>query len=205
MIASAISLSIFFVASEDALRALRGETIKVVVSAVYPDNLKVIASQVNAERKIRRAEKEAALNALAGADVVTGTVEKVLEFGAIVNLGAVSGLLHQNEMDHKRVRVSDVVKVGDTVTVKVLEVNGEKISLSMKALKAHPWDVLKEQYHEGSSICPHKTQQQACCGQEPQLRHIRVQSDVQQFLYLNRTCETLRQRKGSRRECKPQG
>ena len=135
--------------SEDALRALRGETIKVVVSAVYPDNLKVIASQVNAERKIRRAEKEAALNALAGADVVTGTVEKVLEFGAIVNLGAVSGLLHQNEMDHKRVRVSDVVKVGDTVTVKVLEVNGEKISLSMKALKAHPWDVLKEQYHVG--------------------------------------------------------
>ena len=135
--------------SEEALRALKGETIKVVVSAVYPENLKVIASQVNAERKIRRAEKEAALNALTGADVVTGTVEKVLEFGAIINLGAVSGLLHQNEMDHKRVRVSDVVKVGDTVTVKVLEVNGEKISLSMKALKAHPWDVLKEQYHVG--------------------------------------------------------
>ena len=135
--------------SEEALRSLRGETIKVVISAVYTDNLKVIASQVNAERKIRRAEKEAALSALTNADVVTGTVEKVLDFGAIVNLGAVSGLLHQNELDHKRVRVSDVLKVGDSVNVKVLEVNGEKISLSLKALKAHPWDVLKEQYHVG--------------------------------------------------------
>ena len=135
--------------SEDALRALKGETIKVIISGVYPDNLKVIASQVNAERKIKRLEKEAAFEALAGADVVTGTVEKVLEFGAIVNLGAVSGLLHQNELDHKRVKVADAVKVGETVTVKVLGVNEGKISLSLKALKAHPWDVLKEQYHEG--------------------------------------------------------
>ena len=135
--------------SEDALRALKGETIKVIISGVYPDNLKVIASQVNAERKIKRLEKEAALEALTGADVVTGTVEKVLEFGAIVNLGAVSGLLHQNELDHKRVKVADAVKVGETVTVKVLGVNEGKISLSLKALKAHPWDVLKEQYHEG--------------------------------------------------------
>ncbi len=135
--------------SEDALRALRGETIKVVISSVYTDNLKVIASQVNAERKIRRAEKEAALGALANVDVVTGTVEKVLDFGAIINLGVVSGLLHQNEIDHKRVRVADVLKVGDSVNVKVLSVDGEKISLSMKALKAHPWDVLKEQYHVG--------------------------------------------------------
>ncbi len=135
--------------SEDALRALKGETIKVIITSVYPENLKVIASQVNAERKIKRLEKEAALAALTNADVVTGTVEKVLEFGAIVNLGAVSGLLHQNELDHKRVKVSDAVKVGDTVTVKVLGVNEGKISLSLKALKAHPWDVLKEQYHEG--------------------------------------------------------
>ena len=135
--------------SEDALRALKGETIKVIISGVYPDNLKVIASQVNAERKIKRLEKEAAFEALAGADVVTGTVEKVLEFGAIVNLGAVSGLLHQNELDHKRVKVADAVKVGETVTVKVLGVSEGKISLSLKALKAHPWDVLKEQYHEG--------------------------------------------------------
>lgn len=138
--------------SEDALRALKGETIKVVITSVYPDNLKVIASQVNAERKIKRLEKEAALASLANADVVTGTVEKVLEFGAIVNLGNVSGLLHQNELDHKRVKVADVVKVGDTVNVKVLEVKDGKISLSLKALKAHPWDVLKEQYHVGDVI-----------------------------------------------------
>ena len=72
-----------------------------------------------------------------------------LDFGAIINLGVVSGLLHQNEIDHKRVRVADVLKVGDSVNVKVLSVDGEKISLSMKALKAHPWDVLKEQYHVG--------------------------------------------------------
>lgn len=136
--------------STDALKKMKGEKIQVVVTSVYPENLKVIVSQTIAEKKIRRAAKEKALAAITAGDILTGTVEKVLDFGAIVSFGEVSGLLHRNEMDHKMVRnVNDYVKENDEVTVKVLHVEDGKIALSMKALTKHPWEVLKETYHEG--------------------------------------------------------
>lgn len=79
-----------------------------------------------------------------------GEVLTVLPYGAIVSLGEVSGLLHQSEVDHKPIRnVSSRLKVGDKVKVKIIGIDGNKISLSMKALVKHPWEVLKEKYHVG--------------------------------------------------------
>lgn len=73
-------------------------------------------------------------------DIVTGKVAKVLDFGAVVEFGKKDGLLHISELAHRRIgRVEEVVNVGDTVTVKILRIEGErgreKISLSLKALQ----------------------------------------------------------------------
>ncbi|MBL4809854.1 MAG: S1 RNA-binding domain-containing protein, partial [Phycisphaerales bacterium] len=72
----------------------------------------------------------------------TGTVTKIMDFGAFVQVApGVEGLVHISELDWKRVNtVSDVVQEGEVVQVKVLSVNAEdhKISLSIKQLKDRP-------------------------------------------------------------------
>lgn len=136
--------------SEEALKQLKGEFIDVIVTGVNVDQIKVIVSNVAAQAKVKKAAKEAALNALNVGDVVEGTVESITDFGAFIKLGEVSGLVHRTEIDHKLVKnVADVLKVGQTVTAKIIKVEDGKVGLSMKALHSHPWDVLKEQYKVG--------------------------------------------------------
>jgi len=70
-------------------------------------------------------------------DIVEGVVDEIKDFGAIIYFdGNHSGLLHVSEIDNKRIeRVTDVLKVGDKLTLKVVRVENGKISLSLKALK----------------------------------------------------------------------
>ncbi len=79
--------------------------------------------------------------------VVTGTVTRLEKFGAFVDIGAERpGLVHISEMTHDYVRTpGEVVKEGDKVEVKVLDINKQKkqIKLSMKALLDKPEDVVK--------------------------------------------------------------
>lgn len=136
--------------NEKALHSLRGEMIDVVVTNVDHDHIKVIVSHSAAQSKIRKAAKEEAYNALNVGDVVEGVVDSVTEFGAFVKLGDLTGLLHKSEMDHKLVKnAAEKVKVGQTITVKIIKLEEGKIGLSVRALTPHPWDILKEQYHEG--------------------------------------------------------
>ena len=80
--------------------------------------------------------------------VVTGTVTRLEKFGAFIDIGAERpGLVHISEMTHDYVRTpGEVVKEGDKVEVKVLDIDRKKrqIKLSMKALVEKPEDVVKE-------------------------------------------------------------
>ena len=79
---------------------------------------------------------------LAAGDVIEGTVKRLTDFGAFVEvLPGIDGLVHISQISHKRVEnLKDVLKVGQEVTVKVLEVNAadERVSLSIKALEERP-------------------------------------------------------------------
>jgi|GEM_PF-525870 len=70
-------------------------------------------------------------------DIVEGTVDEIKDFGAIVYFdGNNSGLLHISEIDNRRInKVTDVIKLGDKLKLKVIRVENGKISLSLKALK----------------------------------------------------------------------
>jgi small subunit ribosomal protein S1 len=89
---------------------------------------------------------------VAGA-VLTGRVASVRDFGAFVDLGAgVQGLLHVSEMSWSRVSApSEIVKAGDEITVKVLNVDEDKrrISLGLKQLSEDPWSRVGEIYQVG--------------------------------------------------------
>lgn len=79
---------------------------------------------------------------LAAGDVVEGTVKRLTDFGAFVEvLPGIDGLVHISQISHKRVdNPKDVLSAGQAVTVKVLEVNAsdERVSLSIKALEERP-------------------------------------------------------------------
>lgn len=79
---------------------------------------------------------------LAAGDVIEGTVKRLTDFGAFVEvLAGIDGLVHISQISHKRVESpKDALKVGQEVTVKVLEVNAadERVSLSIKALEERP-------------------------------------------------------------------
>lgn len=136
--------------SVEALHKMVGQHLDVIVTFVNKDRMQVQVSNHLALKKQARLQKEEALSKIHEGDVLEGVVVDVLPYGAIVSLGQVSGLLHVSEISHKMVRnASDVYKVNDKVTVKVIKIEKDRIGLSVRQLTPHPWEVLKEQYHEG--------------------------------------------------------
>ena len=101
-------------------------------------------------------EKKAALfgNIEAGKKV-EGTVSRLTDFGAFVDLGGVDGLIHISEMSWGRItNPRDILKEGQTVTAVVLDVDKEKgkISLSLKDVDSNPWNSAAEKYAVGNIV-----------------------------------------------------
>ncbi len=87
--------------------------------------------------------------------VVEGVVKNITDYGAFVDLGGVDGLLHVIDISWKRVNhPGDVLKVGDTVKVKVIRFNKEtgRISLGMKQLEEDPWEQIKDKVQIGDVL-----------------------------------------------------
>ncbi len=112
----------------------------------------VVSRRALLEEAQRAGAADVRRSALAGA-VMTGRVTSLREFGAFVDLGAgVQGLLHVSEMAWSRVNdAAEVVRPGDTITVKVLRVedDGQKIALGLKQLTADPWSQVQATYAVG--------------------------------------------------------
>lgn len=99
--------------------------------------------------------RESAFEGLREGSVVQGTVRSLMDFGAFVDLGGVDGLLHVTDMAWTRIgKPADVLKLGDSVEVKVLKINRDthKVSLGMKQLMPDPWTLASEKYKVGDRI-----------------------------------------------------
>jgi small subunit ribosomal protein S1 len=112
----------------------------------------VVSRRVLLEEEAQANAAEVRKSIVEGA-VITGRVVSVRDFGAFVDLGGgVQGLLHVSEMAWERVaNPSNLVKIGDEITVKVLRVDPDKqkISLGLKQLAADPWSKAAEVYKPG--------------------------------------------------------
>ncbi len=101
------------------------------------------------------AEKREALEAeLDVGQTRHGVVSRIAEFGAFVNLGGIDGLLHISDLKWGNVdKVTDVLKEGQEVEVKVLKIDKERnrISLGLKQLAPNPWDGVADRFHEGTN------------------------------------------------------
>jgi len=100
-------------------------------------------------------EREALLSSLQEGQVVKGIVKNLTDYGAFVDLGGVDGLLHITDMAWRRIRhPSEMVNVGDEVSVRILKFDREKnrVSLGMKQLGDDPWVDITRRYPEGSRV-----------------------------------------------------
>ena len=100
-------------------------------------------------------ERTAFLDNLAEGQEREGVVSSVVNFGAFVDLGGMDGLVHVSELSYQHVNhPSEVVKVGDKVSIKVLEVDRtrERISLSIKQTQSDPWEAFSEACAVGTIV-----------------------------------------------------
>ncbi|BBD78088.1 30S ribosomal protein S1 [Hydrogenophilus thermoluteolus] len=100
-------------------------------------------------------ERERILESLEEGAVVQGVVKNITDYGAFVDLGGIDGLLHITDLAWRRVRhPSEVISVGDEVTVKVLKFDREKmrVSLGMKQLGDDPWVGIARRYPAGTRL-----------------------------------------------------
>ncbi len=124
------------------LNAYVGKDVEVEIIEFDPKAKKLVfsAKRLSAEKaKSAKAEK---LATLVAGEKVTGTVTKLMPYGAFVDLGGIEGLVHNNELSWTRIKhPSDVVKEGDKVDVLILSVDAEtgKIALSLKDITVNPW------------------------------------------------------------------
>ncbi len=126
-------------------------------------NKKIKVRILDADRKANKlifSEKEAIKEGLAQrfeklavGETVKGVVTGVVDFGVFVNVDGIEGLIHISEISWERVNdPSDYVKVGQTVEAKIIAVDKERLSLSLKQLSDDPWLKEAEQFKKGDTV-----------------------------------------------------
>ena len=138
---------------EKNLGKYAGQEIEFVISEFNPRRRRVIG-----DRKqlivARKAEMQKELfERIHVGDVVEGVVKNVTDFGAFVDLGGADGLLHISEMSWGRVEnPKKVFKVGETLSVLIKDINGDKIAMSLKFEDQNPWLSASEKYAVGNVV-----------------------------------------------------
>ncbi len=116
---------------------------------------RLIVSQRVAEEEDRARQRVELFEKLHLGDVVTGTVSGLTSYGAFINLGGADGLIHISELSWDRVtNVSDVLAIGDEVTVKVIKLDPElnRISLSLRQMSSDPWADIDDYFPPGKIV-----------------------------------------------------
>jgi small subunit ribosomal protein S1 len=137
------------------LQAYVRQELLLKVIEVDRDRRRLILSERLARRQLRRQTMERLLDKLLEGQVVRGTVTRLVNFGAFVDLGGADGLIHVSELAWRRVRhAKEVVQVGDEVDVYILRLDHQRkrISLSLKRLQPSPWDLIDETYTQGQLV-----------------------------------------------------
>ena len=156
-----IGLRGFLPASLVDLRRVRdldpfiGETITAKVIELDRARNNVVLSRRAHLEEAQAEERQDFLDNLAEGEVREGVVSSVVHFGAFVDLGGMDGLVHVSELSWQHVNhPSELVNVGDKVKVKVLEVDldRERISLSIRQTTEDPWDVFASEHEVGDVV-----------------------------------------------------
>jgi len=159
-----IGLRGFLPASLIELRRVRdltpylGQSIEAKILELDKNRNNVVLSRRALLEQTQSESRSTFLNNLAKGQVRKGVVSSIVNFGAFVDLGGVDGLVHVSELSWKHIEhASEVVEVGQEVTVEILEVDleRERVSLSLKATQEDPWQLFARTHAIGQ-VAPGK-------------------------------------------------
>lgn len=141
-------------------QAFVGQTLQFIVREVKEGGRNILLSRRALLERERRVLAEKTLAELEVGQRLQGTVTRVVDFGAFVDLGGIDGLIPMGELSHTRVeRAEDVLRKGDSVTVEVQRIEADpkrpgqmRIGLSLKATLPDPFDAHATELTEGGSV-----------------------------------------------------
>ncbi len=132
-----------------------GQTIPAKILKINQKRGNVIISRRKYLSDQRSESRKQILGTLSEEQVIQGQVKNITNYGVFIDIGGVDGLLHITDMTWGRIaHPSEVVKIGDTITVKVLsfDKDNEKISLGLKQLESNPWEEVGKDLKIGNTI-----------------------------------------------------
>ncbi|PIT93198.1 MAG: 30S ribosomal protein S1 [Candidatus Harrisonbacteria bacterium CG10_big_fil_rev_8_21_14_0_10_38_8] len=136
----------------DELKKLIGETLRVKIISNNQSMNKLIVS----EKEIADESVKEILGQFNVGDVIDGVISGVADFGAFFQFEkqpTIEGLIHISEIDHRLIESpKEILKVGDKVQAKIVEIKNGRVNLSIKALKPNPWETIGDKYKEGQIV-----------------------------------------------------
>lgn len=150
-----IPASLISVRYIEDLKVYVGETLEIKIEELDFDNNRIIGSRKAIEKEELKVKKAEILENLSKGDVVEGTVTRLANFGAFVDLGGIDGLIHISQMSWKRINhPKEVLKEGQKVEVEVLKVDAkeERISLKLENFNDNPWNDIGTTIQEGQVV-----------------------------------------------------
>jgi small subunit ribosomal protein S1 len=133
-----------------ALQKLRNAEIKVkIIDFLESENRLIVSEKAIDDEQIKQELAKFKIG-----DVIGGTITDVTDFGAFVKISdSIEGLIHISEIDWKLIdNPRDFLKSGEIVEVKIVNIEGTKVSLSLKALKPDPWEKIDGKYAVGQTL-----------------------------------------------------
>ncbi len=134
---------------------LVGQTMSLKVVELDRQRNRLILSERSAMRDVRKEQKDRLLSTLNKGDRLKGVVTSIADFGAFVDLGGADGLIHLSEISWHRIEhPGEVLRVGQTVEVYVMNVDDERkrIALSLRRLAPEPWSTVEAQFVVGQVL-----------------------------------------------------
>jgi small subunit ribosomal protein S1 len=132
-----------------------GQTLRCKVIELNRSRNNVVLSRRAVLEDERKEMRQAILDRLQPGDVVEGQISNIVDFGAFVDLDGMDGLIHISEISWSHVNhPSEVLEIGQTVSVKVLDIDRERqrISLGLKQTQSDPWQQVLDSYSEGDVV-----------------------------------------------------
>ena len=137
------------------LNSYVGQTLKALPIEIESHKRRLVLSRRQLLEREREIKQQEVFGKLHEGDIVKGTVKRLVDYGAFIDVGGVDGLAHISDLSWERVtQPSDVLKVGEEVDVYVKNIDPEahRISLSIKQTQRDPWLDKAEQFKEGEII-----------------------------------------------------
>jgi len=131
------------------LQKFIGKTMEVkVLDLLASENKLILSEKAKSEEKMKEILKD-----FKKGDTVEGEITGIADFGAFIKFGEIEGLIHISELDWQLVEnPAEVVKVGEIVKVKIIDINNNQVFLSLKALKENPWEKIEKEFKKGDVI-----------------------------------------------------